>query len=117
MLLPPAEARSRRQEALAWLASRDERWAARARRRWRRLHYGARFASALEALDRRLAKRPVPEVPALPAEGLDLPPGAGYPLWVEVSPSPLGFPAAAERIARPGAGWTLPEEIAGRIAG
>ena len=211
LLLPPAEARSRRQEVLALLAGRDERWAARARRRWRRharrhwearaplashalsggllairrdawdrvgpfdegfrlffeetdwllrarrwglrseyvpmaeavhlynrsaalepqakqwfeesarrfrrLHYGARFTSVLEALDRRMPGRRGPHLPALPVEGLDLTREGRYPLWVELSPTPLGFPAAAERIAGPGASWRLPAEIAQRIAG
>jgi GT2 family glycosyltransferase len=36
LVLPPAEERSRRSELLALLATRDERWAFRARRRWRR---------------------------------------------------------------------------------
>jgi N-acetylglucosaminyl-diphospho-decaprenol L-rhamnosyltransferase len=36
LILPPAEERSRRSELLALLATRQERWAVRARRRWRR---------------------------------------------------------------------------------
>ncbi len=36
LVLPPAEERSRRSELLSLLATRDERWAVRARRRWRR---------------------------------------------------------------------------------
>ena len=33
-----------------------------------------------------------------------------FPLWVEVSPNPEGFPAAAERVEEPRV-WRLPEEI------
>jgi N-acetylglucosaminyl-diphospho-decaprenol L-rhamnosyltransferase len=211
MLLPPAEARGRREELLALLAGRDERWAARARRRWRRharlhwearaplvshalsgsllairrdawervgpfdegfrlffeetdwllrarrrglrpeyvpqaeavhlygqsaslepqarrwfeesahrfrrLHYGAGFASALQALDRRMPKRRAADLPAVPEDGLDLPREARYPLWVELSPTAVGFPAAAERIATPAGAWRLPEEIAQRLPG
>ncbi len=53
LLLPPAEERSRRGELLAWLATRDERWALHARRRWRRharRHWEARAPLASYAL-------------------------------------------------------------------
>jgi len=44
--------------------------------------------------------------------------GYSFPLWVEVSPNPAGFPAAAEWLAEPPAGaWRLPEEVAVRLAG
>jgi N-acetylglucosaminyl-diphospho-decaprenol L-rhamnosyltransferase len=210
LLLPPAELRGRRQELLALLASRDERWAARTRSRWRRharrhweareplashalsggllairrdsweqvgpfdegfrlffeetdwllrarrrgvraeyvpeaeavhfyhqsaslepqarlwfeesarrfrrLHYGDGFAKVLEALDRRMPRR-VADFPPVPGNGLTLPLDVGYPLWVEVSPSREGFPAAAERIAGPEGTWRLPEGIAKRMTG
>lgn len=225
LLLPPAEPRSRGDELLAWLASRGERWAARARRRsrrhcrrhwqaagplrsyalsgsmlaltrqawervgpfdsgfqlyfeetdwlrrlergglpawyvpaaaavhsygrsaaaepsaaawfaasagrFRRLHYGAWFARGLELLAR-AAPGAAPRQPPpgamprqaalgaprdglgepVPEEGLDL---AGFPvpLWVEVSPNPAGFPAAAEEVTAAGGGkrWMLPDDI------
>src|SRR6185295_4708557 len=53
LLLPPGEARSRREELFAVLAGRDERWAARARRRWRRharRHWESRSPLASHAL-------------------------------------------------------------------
>ena len=100
----------------ASLEPRSRQWFEESARRFRYLHYGARFTSALEALDRRMPDRRRPHPPALP-EGLDLPQAARYPLWVEVSPTPLGFPAAAERIGGPITDWRLPEEIAKRIAG
>ncbi len=94
---------------------RAEAWFEESARRFRRLHYGEGFAAALEALDRRL---PPPEVPALapiPPQGLDLA-GLPFPLWVEVSPNPQGFPAAAELLPEPPAGpWRLPEEIEDRL--
>lgn len=53
MILPPAEERTRRGEMLALMASRGERWAARARRRWRRharRHWEAESPLASHAL-------------------------------------------------------------------
>jgi hypothetical protein len=51
------------------------------------------------------------------AAGLDLS-GFPFPLWIEVSPNPTGFPAAAERLERPvSGGWSLPAEVVERIAG
>ena len=38
--------------------------------------------------------------------------GGGGPLWIEVSPHRLGFPAAAERLSRPTV-WSLPADLAG----
>jgi GT2 family glycosyltransferase len=118
----------------AALEPRAEEWFESSARRFRRRHYGARFAWCLENLDRARRRR-TGEVPAgtkggagalqdlqalpqLPPAGLDL---AGYPrpLWVEVSPNPTGFPAAAERIGENGAAarWTLPAEIVERLSG
>jgi N-acetylglucosaminyl-diphospho-decaprenol L-rhamnosyltransferase len=97
---------------------RAAEWFEESARRFRRRHYGAWFAWGLDHLargGRRAAAAPLP--PALPAEGLDL---AAYPrpLWVEVSPRPAGYPAAAERIAEaaPGARWQPPAELAERLA-
>jgi GT2 family glycosyltransferase len=101
----------------AALEPEARRWFEESARRFRRLHYGARFTSALEALDRGLPHRHRPLPPALPVEGFELPREGRYPLWVELSPTPLGFPAAAERIAGPGTSWRLPAEVAPRIAG
>jgi GT2 family glycosyltransferase len=211
MLLPPAEERSRAAELLALLATREERWAVRARRRWRRharrhwearrplesyalsgsllaltraawdrvgpfdegfrlyfeetdwlrraeriglpacyvpaaeaihlhgrsavqeprsdgwfeasarrfreRHYGRWFADLLETLDRRLRRRSPAPLASLSRDGLELAAHPG-PLWIEVSPNPARFPAAAERLAAPAAGGgRLPGEIAERLAG
>jgi N-acetylglucosaminyl-diphospho-decaprenol L-rhamnosyltransferase len=91
-------------------------WFEESARRFRRRWYGPRFTGLLEGLDRRLPRR-VAAACGIPPGGLRLPekPSA-YPLWVEVSPSPLGFPAAAERIAAPpGEPWNLPAELLERV--
>jgi len=118
----------------AALEPRAAEWFASSARRFRRRHYGAWFNGCLEMLDRTsrrrtgtvpggppaarsIAEDPSP-LPPLPPEGLDL---AGYPrpLWVEVSPNPTGFPAAAERIGegKVAGRWTLPAEIVERLSG
>ncbi|HEY6322205.1 MAG TPA: glycosyltransferase family 2 protein [Thermoanaerobaculia bacterium] len=97
---------------------RAAEWFEQSARRFRRRHYGAWFAWGLERLardGRRAAAAPLP--PVLPAEGLDLD-GYPRPLWVEISPHPAGYPAAAERIAEaaPGARWQPPADLAERLA-
>lgn len=96
---------------------RSQQWFEESARRFRRLHYGGWFARGVESLYRRLPRRPGPGLPILTERGLDLPREAAYPLWVEVSPTPAGFPATAERIDAPSGVWTLPEEIAERMPG
>jgi N-acetylglucosaminyl-diphospho-decaprenol L-rhamnosyltransferase len=91
-------------------------WFEESARRFRRQWYGPRFTGLLEGLDRRLPRRAA-TASGIPPGGLRLPeePSA-YPLWVEVSPDPLGFPAAAERLAAPPDGpWNLPAEILERV--
>ncbi|HWM95092.1 MAG TPA: glycosyltransferase [Thermoanaerobaculia bacterium] len=85
---------------------RSRQWFEESARRFRRLHYGAGFTWLLE----RMPQPRLPELPLLPEVPVE--PGQ----WVEVSPNPAGFPAAAERISAPGL-WKLPEEIAGRLEG
>jgi len=102
----------------AALEPRAAEWFEASARRFRRRHYGAWFARALERLARGAGRRgPAASLPAPPPEGLDL---AGYPrpLWVEISPNPAGFPAAAERIVEsaPAGRWHPPAEIADRLA-
>ncbi|HEX9944093.1 MAG TPA: glycosyltransferase family 2 protein [Thermoanaerobaculia bacterium] len=102
-------------------ASREPRarqWFEESAHRFRRRHYGPWFAGLLAGLDRRLPRRGAasPLLPAFP-DGLSLPdePSA-YPLWVEVSPNPAGYPAAAERLLEPpGRTWSLPAEISERL--
>jgi N-acetylglucosaminyl-diphospho-decaprenol L-rhamnosyltransferase len=90
-------------------------WFEESARRFRERHYGRWFVALLERLDRRLRQRP--PVRLAPVEGLDLT-AFPFPLWVEVSPNPTGFPAAAERLTTPPPdGWRLPPDVAGRLAG
>jgi GT2 family glycosyltransferase len=96
---------------------RAEGWFEDSARRFRRRHYGAWFVRLLESLDRSLPSR-TPLTPAtVSPEGLSLPQDASaYPLWIEVSPNPVGFPAAAERLTEPSSReWRLPAELAGRL--
>ncbi|MGD2113436.1 MAG: glycosyltransferase [Acidobacteriota bacterium] len=108
---------------------RSPLWFRRSQALFERRWYGRGFAALLSALDRlpersrkpggdRRAGGPLSSPPAGDAT-LEIPvPGVlRPPLWVEMSPSPLGFPAAAERV-EPDAGcvrWRLPEEIWDRL--
>ncbi len=99
---------------------RSSLWFEESARRFRERHYGRWFADLLERSDDWLRPRPA----ALPAPPVDIAPGEldltgfPFPLWIEVSPNPTGFPAAAERLAGPpGQAWRLPREIAERLAG
>lgn len=95
---------------------RSRQWFEESARRFRERWYGVWFADLLETLDRRLPRRPDPR-PEAPGARLDLA-GFSFPLWIEVSPNPAGFPAAGERLeAPPPGGWRLPDEVVERIAG
>jgi hypothetical protein len=91
-------------------------WFAESSRRFETRYYGAWFV----ALERRLARRPpalaavaLPPAPTPPV--LDLAPfraRARGPLWIEISPSPSGIPAAGCLV--PGAAtqeWRLPDDV------
>jgi len=97
-----------------------QQWFEESAARFRRRHYGPWFVQLLERLDHRLPRsRAATPLPRISPEGLRLPsePSA-FPLWVEVSPSPVGFPAAPERLSGPlGQCWNLPAEIAERLSG
>jgi N-acetylglucosaminyl-diphospho-decaprenol L-rhamnosyltransferase len=96
---------------------RSGAWFEESARRFRERHYGRRFADFLESLDRWLPRHPPAPLAPVPRQGLALD-GRTFPLWIEVSPNPSGFPAAAERLAAPPAGpWKLSREIAERLAG
>lgn len=95
---------------------RSRQWFEESARRFRERWYGVWFADLLETLAGRLPRRIEPR-PEAPPAGLDLA-GFPFPLWIEVSPNPAGFPAAAERLeAPPSGGWSLPAEVVERIAG
>jgi GT2 family glycosyltransferase len=92
-------------------------WFADSQARFRRRAYGPLFARLLEAVERRVpapaggAVHPIPpDAAEVALEGLEA------PCWVEVSPSPLGFPAAAEWVEK-GARWRLPEELVPQVRG
>lgn len=80
---------------------RAEDWFAASSRRFRRLRFGDRFARLLEALGP-ARPRLSPARPRLPRDA------SGAPLvpleapWLELSPDPRGFPAAARRGAAAG---------------
>jgi GT2 family glycosyltransferase len=96
---------------------RAAEWFETSARRFRRRHYGAWFAGLLAALDRRLPRGTVPPAPPpMPAAGLELRGVAGpLPFWIEVSPNPTGFPAAAELLVEAPERWTLPPEVAAAL--
>jgi N-acetylglucosaminyl-diphospho-decaprenol L-rhamnosyltransferase len=97
---------------------RAQQWFEESAGRFRRRHYGPWFVTLLEGLDRRLPRNgAAPVLPRVPPGGLKLPAEpSSYPLWIEVSPNPVGFPAAAERLSEPPAGsWRLPAEIEARV--
>ncbi|HEX3128586.1 MAG TPA: glycosyltransferase [Thermoanaerobaculia bacterium] len=95
---------------------RAQQWFEGSARRFRERWYGARFARLLEGLGG-LSRSPAASgLREIPAAGLDLT-GFPFPLWIEVSPNPTGFPAAAEFLDTPQAVWRLPDEIAERSRG
>jgi GT2 family glycosyltransferase len=88
-------------------------WFAESARRFEHRYYGRRFVRAKERIG---AWRPAVPPHSLAPRGhppeVDIvSPGRGV-TWVEVSPSPLGFPAAAERLSPPGRDrWMLPADV------
>ncbi len=95
---------------------RAAEWFAESAERFARRHYGPLF----RALLRRLPPA-APAPPAAAAAGddpfhVDLAPlAAARPCWIEVSPRPAGFPAAAERLPAEATAWRLPDEIRDRL--
>ncbi len=107
-----AQSALREPASQAWFEASAERF----RHRW----YGVGFSRLLASVASTEAIT-VDPLPPLPSEGLDLDalaaglPAGGGAIWIEVSPSRSGFPAAAERIERPSGFWRLPEEISARL--
>jgi len=79
-------------------------WASESFVRFGNRHYGETFMRRLI----RLAGRPaaVPEWQPLDG-GIDIPADAAWPVWIELTPSPFGYPAAAARITD--RVWKFPE--------
>lgn len=91
-------------------------WFARSARRYRERWYGRERADRLEQLA--AVASGLPEtVPAATLEtfATSIVPSAGW--WVEVSPDPLGIPAAGELLAEGFdlATWRLPDDVVGRL--
>jgi len=94
-------------QAAAWFEESAERY--------RRLHYGRAFAHLLNLLARGLPKGRGPD-PSSPGRSVGEAIGYSFPAWVEVSPNPTGYPAAAELLASPPATWQVPAELRDRLA-
>ena len=99
---------------------RAQQWFEESADRFRRKHYGAWFVRVLQGVAHGLSRtgtRTDTDRAGISPEGLRLPSEtAAYPLWIEVSPNPTGFPAAAELVSEPPGGpWRLPAEIEARV--
>ncbi len=89
--------------------ARAEAWRLDSGRRFRRRVYGPAFTRWLERLSGR--------APTVADRDPAPPPAPGQPAaWLEVSPSPLGVPAAGQRLTPPSPPAALPAEILGRLA-
>jgi N-acetylglucosaminyl-diphospho-decaprenol L-rhamnosyltransferase len=115
VLVPHAEAVHLYAQSVA-AEPRAAAWFAASKARFDRRHYGrwfellpSRFAGGAPLAGERAV--------ALERPRLDLPDSAQGELWVEVSTSPLGFPAAAERLtAESPRAWRLPDRVWARLA-
>jgi hypothetical protein len=96
-------------------------WFAESRRRFRRRHYGRLFTRLVEATEKRAPTPTAVGAQAIPIDlGIDQAvalEGLAAPGWVEVSPSPFGFPAAAEWVDEEAERWRLPQELVGQVGG
>lgn len=107
--VPRAEAlhnhRTGREPALA-------RWFAQSARRFARRHYGTWFAAILRGLDALAPQRHDEQHVPLGVPEITLAHHAtSARLWVEYSPSRLGFPATAARIEKGSRTWRVPDEV------
>jgi hypothetical protein len=88
------------------------RWQAESFRRFGNRYYGERFMQRLSLASKRASV--VPDWPTLAADSsrairLAIPEGCVWPLWIELTPSALGFPAATTCISNPKTKeWPLP---------
>ncbi|HXH90561.1 MAG TPA: glycosyltransferase [Thermoanaerobaculia bacterium] len=111
LYVPSAKAIHRHNTKLAREAKRVQ-WEAESFRRFGDRYYGERFMRRLALAAKR--EQVVPDWQELAAEPtgavrLELPRNCTWPLWIELTPSPLGFPAAMTRITDPTAEiWQLP---------
>jgi GT2 family glycosyltransferase len=86
---------------------RARAWFAESAMRFRRRHYGPSWTTLLGRLEP-TPSQPPRRAPRWPAPQLALAPGD---YWLELSPFPHGFPAAAERWHGDPGSWRLPQEI------
>lgn len=95
---------------------RAAEWFAVSARRFRERYHGRFFTRGLGALARGWPARSTEE-PAMKLP-LALPPGLGAGAWLELSPNPSGYPAAAERLdgLTEGSSWQLPPNLVARLA-
>lgn len=93
----------------------SQSWFEASAARFRERHYGAWFVRLLAGLAKVLG----PGSPSASVASREAPDLSRYhsPAWIEVSPNATGYPAAAERLPAPAAGWSLPAEVATRLAG
>lgn len=90
-----------------------QRWFAESRLRYEADHYGARFTTWLHALERHAKATAEVAVESGPPRigSPDSDHGARQERWVEISPSPHGFPAAVTRLSPAAREWTFPESV------
>jgi len=111
LYVPSAKAIHRHNTNLAREAKRVQ-WEAESFRRFGDRYYGERFMRRLAHAAKR--EQVVPDWQELAADPtgavrLALSRKCNWPLWIELTPSPLGFPAATTRIADPSDElWQLP---------
>jgi N-acetylglucosaminyl-diphospho-decaprenol L-rhamnosyltransferase len=100
---------------------RSRAWFEESAERFRRRYYGSWFPPLLRTVARigQAGARPDAPLSREPAAFDPAALGRPFPLWIEVSPNPSGFPAAAEKIESAamlaGGPWRLPEEIAAQF--
>jgi N-acetylglucosaminyl-diphospho-decaprenol L-rhamnosyltransferase len=87
---------------------RSRTWFAESTLRYRRRHYGNAWTALLARVEGPGSHERFDLPPPWPRT---LPARTSEDLWIEVSPSPYGYPAAAEFWAGPLSEWCLPEEI------
>lgn len=105
--VPAAQAIHRYAQSTA-AEPRSAQWFAESASRFRRRHYGIGSSRLLEALATRRGASASRE--PLRSDPVDLAPFARQrPAWIEVSPTPSGFPAVGERLPRGALGrWSFP---------
>lgn len=97
-----------------------ERWFRASEERFFRRHYGAWLSRLLRRVQSTTPFSPGPwpdpdsRPPSLDLTRLDR--AAGRILWIEISPSPLGFPAGASAIPTDAESWTMHPDIWKRLA-